>query len=58
MNRFLKSTAAWVIVLAASAVACMAAGVAVCLMFGSVMAGISVYFFGTLLMLVCLGAFD
>jgi hypothetical protein len=57
MKNFVKSSIAYLLMVLFSAVVCMVVGLAVCTLW-SCNAGVSVFFFGTLLMCLALGALD
>ena len=56
MKNFVKSSISFLLIVLFSAVVCMVVGLAVCTLW-SCQAGVSVFFFGTLLMCLALGAF-
>lgn len=57
MKKFIKSSISFLLIVLFSAIVCMIAGLAVCTLW-SCQAGVSVFFFGSILMCVALGAFD
>lgn len=58
MRKLLSSFIGWVIIVTLTAVVCLTAGVALIFLFECFNLGISVFFFGTILSLLVMGALD